>query len=140
MGRATRHDLFYWVTPAHRQIGRWIDGFFNRFFVDAMITNSDACRQAALDSERPAPRQIVVIENGIDLRKFDEITFPPPFAHVGTPACVGAVAMLRPEKRLDIIIEAAGILRTADAMCASRSRERDRCGKCWKPGSVRWVL
>ena len=107
----TRRDLFYWVTPSHRRTGRWIDGFYNRFFVDAMITNSAACRQAALESERPAPKRVVVIENGIDLSRFDTVEFSPPMARAGSPRCVGAVAMLRPEKRLDLLVKAAGILR-----------------------------
>jgi L-malate glycosyltransferase len=107
----TRRDLFYWVTPTHRRTGRWINGFYNRFFVDAMITNSAACRQAALESERPAPKRVVVIENGIDLSRFDSVEFPPPMANAAVPPCVGAVAMLRREKRLDLLVEAAGILR-----------------------------
>lgn len=110
----TRRDLFYWRTPLQRRFGRYLDALYNQFFVDAMITNSQACRQAALDAERPAPAKVVVIENGIDLTRFDSSDFTPPLATKGAPARVGALSMLRPEKRVDVLLEAARVLTRRD--------------------------
>ena len=66
----TRRDLFYWTSSLQRKYGRIIDGMYNRYLVDAMITNSHACRRAAIESERHIPQNIVVIDNGIDVSLF----------------------------------------------------------------------
>lgn len=99
----TRRDLFYWVTPVHRHLGRWLDGIYNRYLVDAMIVNSEAVRDSALKNERPAPKQITVIPNGLELSQFSNRL---PRTN-GDRLSIGIVSMLRPEKRLDLFVNAA---------------------------------
>lgn len=100
----TRRDLFYWVTGVHKRWGRKLDELYNRRFVDLMIVNSHAVAEAARQQESPPPRRIEVIPNGLDLSQ------PPPSdaaSHRRSTTSIGIVSMLRPEKRLDLFIEAA---------------------------------
>ena len=128
----TRFNLFCWTTPFERTIGRRIDGLYNLLFVDAMLADCRANADAALATERPAPRAIAVIENGFDPAQFAPprgTGFQPvnqrrpgfqPVANcqTGWETCpttngyarVGAVANLRPLKRIDVLVEAAAIL------------------------------
>lgn len=105
----TRRDLFYWVTPAHRRFGRLLDGFYNFAAVDALLANSQAVAHAVRQSERPSPRQITIIENGVDMTKFT-IDCAPSFTSPGATVRVGMVAMLRPEKRVDLLLSAAQLV------------------------------
>lgn len=107
----TRRDLFYWTSRLHRKFGRKIDEFFNRHFVSAMITNSQACRQAALDTEQPPAKKIVVIDNAIDTSLFQRIQRNAPLHATNKTIRIGMVAMLREEKRVDLFVEAAAILK-----------------------------
>lgn len=106
----TRFNLFYWTTRLERTVGRRIDGLYNRFFVDVMLTDCRANAEAALASERYPPRAIAVIDNGIDPARFAAVCGGQPFGRVNGSARVGAVAMLRPVKRFDVLVEAAGLL------------------------------
>ncbi len=107
----TRRDLFYWVTPMHRRWGRFIDGFYNRCFVTAMVTNSQAVREQTIRDESPPPKRIEVIPNGLDLERFvlrRRSECDP--GRLDQPVRVGIVAMLRPEKRVDLFMQAAGLV------------------------------
>lgn len=105
----TRRDLFYWVTPAHRRWGRRLDGFCNRFLVDAMVVNSEAVRAKAVEDERPTARNITVIPNGLDLAGYVRLRYEskPTERTRDRRVRVGMIAMLRPEKRIDLFIQAA---------------------------------
>lgn len=107
----TRRDLFYWVTDAHRRWGRMIDEFYNRRFVDLMIVNSQAVADAARLQESPPPRRIAVIPNGLDLSRNRSSAA----RTVSSPTkVIGIVSMLRPEKRVDLFVEAARLLAGQD--------------------------
>lgn len=107
----TRRDVGLWRTWKLRVFGRRLNGLFNRFFVDALIANSDACRQAVVEQERPAPRHIEILPNGLDLSRFEAATPP----RTSRRTVVGIVCRLRPEKCVDQLIRAAQIVcRTID--------------------------
>jgi glycosyltransferase involved in cell wall biosynthesis len=96
----TRNNLNHWMTPNHRRLGRLL----NRW-VTGTVTNCEASRLAVLADEKPTPSTVVVMENGVDLARFDGV---PPFGSKphGTRR-VGVVANLRPVKGLETFVEAA---------------------------------
>lgn len=97
----TRRDLGYWMTPRERWIARCYS-----HLVDLTIVNSEACRRAALEIEKPRPESVVILKNDIDLRSFQSI--PSPVEHSSrSRRGVGIVANLRPVKAPELFIEAA---------------------------------
>lgn len=99
----TRNNVGHWLTPIHRTLGR----FLNRL-TTATIANCTAARQALLLAERPRPDSVIVLENGVDVNRFDGIL---PLDAAGGPLRrVGAVANLRRVKGLDVLLEAAARL------------------------------
>jgi glycosyltransferase involved in cell wall biosynthesis len=99
----TRNNLGHWLTPLHRFLGRLL----NRL-TTATIANCEAARLALLQAERPPPESVVVLENGVDLRRFDRV--PPLAPGASGLQRVGAVANLRRVKGLDVLLEAAARL------------------------------
>jgi glycosyltransferase involved in cell wall biosynthesis len=100
----TRNNLGHWLTPRHRLLGRALHRF-----TTATVTNCQAARRALLEAEGPPPESVVVLENGVDLARFQGI--PPLAARAADgPARVGAVANLRPVKGLDVLVRAAARL------------------------------
>lgn len=100
-----RNNINHWMTPTHRRLGRLMNGL-----VTATLCNSEAARRAVLADERPDPGTVVVIENGVDLERFEHI---PPVAaerEPTRPARVGMVANLRPVKGVDLLARAAAIV------------------------------
>lgn len=91
---------------------RVVDRHWIARFSDALIACSATDRGQMIDRERIKPSDIVLIPNGIearaatvgrDLRR-----------ELGIPAgalVIGAVGTLRPEKRFDVLIDAAALLR-----------------------------
>jgi glycosyltransferase involved in cell wall biosynthesis len=106
----TRRDLEYWKTARQKRYGRRLDGIYNRFRVDAMVTNSKACQSAVLHSESPPPRRIEIIPNGVMLSRFQQKANGEILTVERRSRMVGIVAMLRPEKRLDLFVEAAALV------------------------------
>jgi glycosyltransferase involved in cell wall biosynthesis len=97
----TRNNTGYSLTPSSRRVGR----FLNRF-VTLTVANCEACRQTLLADEGPPPESVVVLENGVDLDRFPH----PGAVNADASRRVGAVANLRPEKRIDLLAEAAARL------------------------------
>jgi glycosyltransferase involved in cell wall biosynthesis len=97
----TRNNTGYSQTPSRRRVGRLL----NRF-VTLTIANCEACRRSLLADEGPAPGSVVVLENGVDLDRFPN----PGAANPDGTRRVGAVANLRPEKRIDLLADAAARL------------------------------
>lgn len=98
-----RNNLGYWLTPAHRWLGR----LYGRL-VDRTLTNSDQGRDALLQSDHLRPNTVDVLENGVDVDRF--AGFPPP--DTSRPVVrIGAVANLRPVKGLDVLVAAATRMR-----------------------------
>jgi glycosyltransferase involved in cell wall biosynthesis len=102
----TRNNLGHWLTPMHRVLGRMLNRVTTR-----SVTNCRAAREALLAAEGPAPESVVVLENGVDLRRFEGI---PPLSPASPDAVpVGAVANLRAVKGLDLLVAAAERLSAA---------------------------
>jgi glycosyltransferase involved in cell wall biosynthesis len=92
-----RNNLGHWLTPRHRVLGQIMGRL-----VDATLTNCEPARQAVLDAEGGQARKVVVLENGVDVERFQSIESPRmPIRHVG------AIANLRPVKGVDLLIRAA---------------------------------
>jgi glycosyltransferase involved in cell wall biosynthesis len=99
----TRNNLGHWLTSTHRVLGRLL----NRV-TTLTVTNCRAARAALLADEGPAPGSVVVLENGVDLGRFDGI---PPLSPAGPDVVrVGAVSNLRAVKGLDLLVAAAARL------------------------------
>lgn len=105
-----RNNLGYWLTRKHRLmnrvIGRWVDG---------VLTNSEAGRQALIEKDGLKPESVVVVENGVDLGRFPRGLLPDTSKPV---VRIGCVANLRPVKNVD------GFMRVAKQLLAHFPRLR----------------
>ena len=103
-----RNNTGYWLTPAHRRLGRLIGRV-----CPVTLTNSEDGRRALTDAERLPAGRVRVIENGVDLDRFP----PGPAPDTGrSEVRVGAIANLRPVKNID------GLMRVAAAVCRADPR------------------
>jgi glycosyltransferase involved in cell wall biosynthesis len=94
----TRNNVNHWMTPLHRHLGRiW------NHLVDVTVANCEPARQAVLSDEAPDPASVVVLENGVDLARFEGIAAG---SGRGTRR-VGLVGNLRPVKGIDALVRAA---------------------------------
>jgi glycosyltransferase involved in cell wall biosynthesis len=93
-----RNNLGHWLTPFHRFLGRMLNPL-----TTLTIANCEAARQALIESEKPNPERVIVLENGVDLERFEDV---PPLRQVPLRR-VGIVANLRPVKGLDVFVAAA---------------------------------
>ena len=98
----TRNNTNYWMSFKERHLGR----ILNRF-VTATVCNCQAARLAVLRDERPDPSSTVVIENGIDLTRFQA---PVRLLRTGQDRKVGMVTSLRTVKGYDLFLRAASQL------------------------------
>jgi glycosyltransferase involved in cell wall biosynthesis len=99
-----RNNLNHWMTPMHRLLG----SVCNRL-VSRTAANCEAARQAALADDYLPPRSVVVLENGVDLERFLQISTGSDSMCEG-PRRVGIVANLRAVKGLDLFVQAAALL------------------------------
>jgi len=99
-----RNNLGYWLTSRHRfmnrLVGRW---------VDAVLTNSDAGRQALVEQDGLPANSVFVMENGVDIERFARSLLPDTSKPV---VRVGCVANLRPVKNVDGFLRVARQLLT----------------------------
>jgi glycosyltransferase involved in cell wall biosynthesis len=102
-----RNNVGYWLTPSHRLLGRIIGR------LTTTLTNSEDARQSVVQSERLAPRRVQVLENGVDVERFQHTPLPDTSQAV---VKVGAVANLRPVKNID------GLIRVAANICRNDGR------------------
>ena len=117
----TRNNVGHWMTRAHRILGRALN-----CLTTATVANCEAAKRALLVDERPAADRVHVLENGVDLDRF--LAIPEP--DTAPLRWVGAVANLRPVKGLDVLVEAAALLRDefpeVGFRVAGEGNERDR--------------
>jgi len=104
------------VFGARRNIGHWMKPwdqrkakFLNRFFIDKIIANAQACKKAVIEQENAKPENVFVIPNGIETERFDSIPVWA-LASANTPLRIGAVGNLKPVKGTDVLINAAKIV------------------------------
>ncbi len=104
----TRNNDNYWMTSGHRYLGR----ILNRL-VSLTVCNSAAARDAVLRDEQCDPARVAVIENGVDLERFNHVPTVRRRVQADSVCRVGMVANLRRVKGIDVFIEAAAM--TAEA-------------------------
>lgn len=75
-------------------------------FADAVIVNSEAVHKQLVANENVKPKQIYISHNGVETDKFNTDVEPAWKEESKAASVVGAVCALRPEKRLDLLIEA----------------------------------
>jgi glycosyltransferase involved in cell wall biosynthesis len=100
----TRNNSGHATTALHRRLG-WL---VNRF-TTCTLANCGAARDSLLRDEGPAPESVHVLENGVDLERFEGLA---PFEAKSTnrPPRIGVVANLRRVKGLDVLVTAAASL------------------------------
>jgi glycosyltransferase involved in cell wall biosynthesis len=99
----TRNNSGHWTTTLHKWLGRRV----NRF-TTCTLTNCQAARDSLLCDECPDPATVQVLENGVDLERFERI--PPYRGGENKIVRIGIVANLRPVKGLEVLVDAAAIL------------------------------
>ena len=104
----SRRDLGFWYTPGQLRILRW-----NRRYVDWIVANCKAVRDAVCQAEHYDPSHVQVIYNGL-------VRHPPGLDRAATRHSLGieaqaqvlaVVANLRPLKRIDDAIRALSLVR-----------------------------
>ena len=101
----TRRDNGYWVTPLHRRLGTIVSRFTH-----VTLANSAEARRGVIKDYRLDPERVVVLENGIDLNRFDSIRPFQPRGGSRGKRVVGMLANLRPVKDPHLFIQAASKL------------------------------
>ncbi len=101
----SRRNIGHWMTPRDVRIAR----FYNRYFIDKIVANSQAARQSVIEQEGIDPDRVVVVPNGIDLDRFKDIPSWQP-KPAGIPRKVGMVGNLREVKGPDLFIRAAKLV------------------------------
>ena len=92
-------------SPFYQRLLRITDGL-----ADCVVVNCEAMRRHLIDDEGVAAEKICLSYNGVDTSVF----FPGPPAKSG-PLVIGTLAVLRPEKRLDLLLEAFAGVRHLEA-------------------------
>lgn len=104
------------VLGAKRNIGHWMqkrDFFrarvFNYLFIDAIVANCRAAKEAVVKQEGVAAATVFIVPNGIDLHLFEQIRSWQDLQSEG-PVLIGAVGNLRTVKGTDLFLKAAYVL------------------------------
>ena len=130
----TRRDLGYWLRPRDRRLGR----LYNHL-VDATLVNSESVRESVLRDLQPRPETVVVLENGVDLERFESI---PPLGSVrnfGGPRRVGVVANLREVKDPELFVRPAALVAESHPEVNFALAGEESCAFTWKGWSRSWV-
>ncbi len=100
-----RRDIGFWMTPRLARIGK----FLNRFVLDRIVANAEACKRAVIEQEGAKPENVIVIPNGIETERFRSISVWSP-ENANSPRKIGSVGNLKPVKGQDVLIDAAKIV------------------------------
>lgn len=100
----SRRNIGHWMRPRDK----WTAKLLNRFFIDKIVANAQACKNAVIEQENAKPENVVVIPNGIETARFETITTWTP-ATANNPLRIGAVGNIKPVKGTDLLIDAAKI-------------------------------
>jgi glycosyltransferase involved in cell wall biosynthesis len=85
---------------SHRQM-RLVDRM-----VDAIVVNCEAMRQHMRDDEHFPVERIELCYNGVDTAEFCPTPEPKPHPVADASLLIGAICVMRPEKALDVLLEA----------------------------------
>jgi L-malate glycosyltransferase len=100
----TRNNSGHWLTPLHRWLGRAMN-----VLTTGTLTNCNAARDSLVCEERMNPARVHILENGVDLDRFECIPVLRP-DRKNQPFRIGIVANLRFVKGLDVLVDATAIL------------------------------
>ena len=118
----TRRNIGHWMTRGDKRIAK----FYNRFFIDKIIANCESARQSVIDQENADPSRVLVIPNGIDLKRFASCSAWR-LKDRAKSTTVGMVGNLRPVKGPDLFIDAAKLLlQKDDKLCFKIAGEGNR--------------
>jgi glycosyltransferase involved in cell wall biosynthesis len=115
----------------HREAEKW-----NARRADLVIANADAVREVCIRDERCRPERVLVVRNGIDLARFDELSAQPlqaplPVGPEDVPVAV--IGNLWPVKGHRTLVEAAALLAQrlprVKFLCAGEGPEREHLEK-----------
>jgi glycosyltransferase involved in cell wall biosynthesis len=97
-----RVNIGYWVKKRDTFVGK----ILNRFFVDKIIANAEACKKSVVEQEGAKPENVIIIPNLIEIGRFADIpTWSA--ASASQPKRIGIVGNLKHVKGTDILIDAA---------------------------------
>jgi len=99
----SQRDLGNLRRPAERMLHGWA----LRLATDILV-NSAAVKERIVEAHGASSHRITVVPNGVDLDRFSPRQAPRP---AGPELIVGAVSNLRPEKGLDHLVQAVGLVR-----------------------------
>jgi glycosyltransferase involved in cell wall biosynthesis len=111
----------------HREAEKW-----NARHADLVIANAEAVREVCIREERCRPERVVVVRNGLDLARFDELSAQPlqaplPIGPDDIPVAV--IGNLWPVKGHRTLVEAAALLARrmpqVRFLCAGEGPERN---------------
>ncbi|GHT47496.1 hypothetical protein FACS189454_09910 [Planctomycetales bacterium] len=100
-----RVDIGFWINDKQAFWGKLL----NRFVVNRVIANAEACKKIAVEREKAKPENVIIIPNLIETRRFEQI--PLWSAMSANPQRrVGIVGNLKHIKGTDVFIDAAKIV------------------------------
>jgi glycosyltransferase involved in cell wall biosynthesis len=108
----TRNNSGHWTTPLHRLLGRCLN-----WLTTGTLANCQAARESLVRDEQPDPASVYVLENGVDLKRFELISVYQR-NEAKQPLRIGTVANLRAVKGIDVLVEAAALLAKRNAISA----------------------
>jgi len=111
----------------HRVAEKW-----NARHADLVVANAEAVREVCIREERCRPERVVVVRNGLDVARFDELSSQP--LHAPLPVGpddvpVAVIGNLWPVKGHRTLVEAAALVKDrlprVKFLCAGEGPERD---------------
>lgn len=104
-----RRNIGHWMRPKDK----WAAKFLNRFFIDKIIANAQACKRTVIEQENAKPENVIIIPNGIETPRYESIptwTSDRTADNANSPCRIGAVGAIKPIKGTDVLINAAKIV------------------------------
>jgi glycosyltransferase involved in cell wall biosynthesis len=91
----------YLLDQRTRRQVRWTDRI-----VDTVVVNCEAMRRHMIDDEHVLSERIELCYNGVDTAQFYPESAPKPAQVANASFIIGTICVLRPEKALDLLLEA----------------------------------
>lgn len=74
--------------------------------VDGILVNCEAMRHHIIDDYGVAPDRVLLCYNGVETSEFYPLSLPKPDPVADASLVIGSVCVLRPEKRMEMLVEA----------------------------------